>query len=167
MLAREWRSTASNARARTTQSLRGTSVGDRLMSLQEPFRGPRCSTVCSKSSISISRQFLGGIANMFANLGLLALRLTLGLVFLGHGAQKAFGSFGGPGFAGATGFIGSLGLRPARFWAALAVAGELLAGALLAGGVLAPLAALLVLGTMGGPLPEGHRAQGGLLPNGG
>ena len=45
---------------------------------------------------------------MLANLGLLALRVTLGLVFLGHGAQKAFGAFGGPGFNGMTGFIGSL-----------------------------------------------------------
>src|SRR3989449_4879636 len=131
MLAREWRSTASNARARTTQSLRGTSVGDRLMSLQEPFRGPRCSPVCSKSSISISRQFLGGIANMFANLGLLALRLTLGLVFLGHGAQKAFGSFGGAGLACATGFIGRLRLRPAAVWSALARGAELPAGRLI------------------------------------
>src|SRR2546422_6049790 len=60
---------------------------------------------------------------MFADLGLLALRLTLGLVFLSHGAQKAFGAFGGPGFAGATGFIGSLGFRPARLWAAVAVGG--------------------------------------------
>ena len=59
---------------------------------------------------------------MFANVALLALRLTLGAVFLGHGAQKAFGAFGGPGFAAASGFIGSLGLRPARFWTALAVA---------------------------------------------
>src|SRR2546427_13049572 len=60
---------------------------------------------------------------MVADLGLLALRLALGLVFLGHGTQKAFGAFGGPGFAGATGFIGSLGFRPARLWAALAVGG--------------------------------------------
>src|SRR5947207_14389332 len=52
------------------------------------------------------------------DLGVLALRLVLGAVFLGHGAQKAFGAFGGPGFAGATGFLGSLGFRPARVWAA-------------------------------------------------
>src|SRR5439155_94948 len=64
---------------------------------------------------------------MLANLGLLALRVTLGLVFLGHGAQKAFGAFGGPGFNGMTGFIGSLGLRPARFWTGLAVGGEIIA----------------------------------------
>src|SRR3989449_8277224 len=67
---------------------------------------------------------------MFADLGLLALRLTLGLVFLSHGAQKAFGAFGGPGFAGATGFIGSLGFRPARLWAAVAVGGGVAPGAL-------------------------------------
>src|SRR5438045_4094145 len=37
MLAREWRSTASNARARTIQSLRGMGdKGDGFISLQEP-----------------------------------------------------------------------------------------------------------------------------------
>jgi len=61
---------------------------------------------------------------MLGDLGLLLLRLTLGTVFLAHGAQKAFGSFGGPGFEGATGFIGSMGFRPARAWAALAVGGS-------------------------------------------
>src|SRR5947209_19870631 len=82
---------------------------------------------------------------MFANVALLALRLTLGAVFLGHGAQKAFGAFGGPGFAAASGFIGSLGLRPARFWTALAVGGELLAGLLLLLGLLSPVAGMIVL----------------------
>src|SRR3989442_1504156 len=47
---------------------------------------------------------------MIGDLGLLALRVVLGLVFLGHGAQKAFGAFGGPGLAGASGFMASLGL---------------------------------------------------------
>ncbi len=104
---------------------------------------------------------------MLANLGLLALRGVLGLVFLGHGAQKAFGAFGGPGFAGATGFIGSLGLRPARFWAALAVAGELVAGALLVVGFLTPLAALLVLGTMAVAIAKVHGPKGFFIQNGG
>ncbi|OLB14789.1 MAG: oxidoreductase [Gemmatimonadetes bacterium 13_2_20CM_70_9] len=104
---------------------------------------------------------------MFANLGLLALRLTLGLVFLGHGSQKAFGSFGGPGFAGATGFIGSLGLRPAPFWTALAVGGELLAGLLFLLGLLTPVAGLLVLATMAVAIAKVHGPKGFFVQNGG
>src|SRR5437879_7174350 len=79
------------------------------------------------------------------DLGVLALRLVLGAVFLGHGAQKAFGAFGGPGFAGATGFVGSLGFRPPRVWAALAVGGELVAGFLFLLGLLSRLAGLVVV----------------------
>jgi putative oxidoreductase len=104
---------------------------------------------------------------MLANLGLLALRLTLGSVFLGHGAQKAFGAFGGPGFAGATGFIGSLGLRPASFWTAVDVAGELLAGLLLVLGLLTPVAGLLVLATMGVAIAKVHGPKGFFVQNGG
>jgi len=94
------------------------------------------------------------------DLGVLALRLALGAVFLGHGAQKAFGAFGGPGFEGAAGFIGSMGFRPARFWAALAVGGELVAGVLFLLGILTPLAGLLVLATMAVAMPQelGDRA---------
>src|SRR2546428_8633597 len=97
------------------------------------------------------------------DLGVLALRLVLGAVFLGHGAQKAFGAFGGPGFAGATGFVGSLGFRPARVWAALAVGGELAAGFLLLLGVLTPLAGPVVGAAQGlaiakGPGPTGFFA---------
>src|SRR2546426_3177211 len=104
---------------------------------------------------------------MFANLGLLALRVTLGLVFLGHGAQKAFGAFGGPGFNGMTGFIGSLGLRPARFWTGLAVGGELIAGALYVLGLLTPLAGLLVLATMAVAIAKGHGPKGFFVQDGG
>src|SRR6267143_263972 len=78
---------------------------------------------------------------MIGDLGLLALRLVLGLVFLGHGAQKAFGAFGGPGLAGASGFMASLGFKPARFWAAAAAFGELLAGVLMLLGLLLPVGA--------------------------
>ena len=103
---------------------------------------------------------------MFANVALLALRLTLGAVFLGHGAQKAFGAFGGPGFAAASGFIGSLGLRPARFWTVLAVGGELLAGLLFLLGLLTPVAGLLVLGTMAVAIAKVHGPKGFFVQNG-
>lgn len=104
---------------------------------------------------------------MLTDVGLLALRLTLGLVFLGHGAQKAFGSFGGPGLAGATGFIGSLGFRPPRVWTALAVGGELAAGLLFVVGLLTPLAGLLVLATMVTAIVTVHAPKGFFVQNGG
>jgi putative oxidoreductase len=104
---------------------------------------------------------------MLANVGLLILRLTLGIVFLGHGAQKAFGAFGGPGFAGASAFFGSLGLRPARLWTAVAVAGELTAGLLLLLGLLTPVAGLLVVATMAVAIAKVHGPKGFFVQNGG
>src|SRR5437773_12504658 len=104
---------------------------------------------------------------MFADVGLLALRLALGAVFLAHGAQKGFGAFGGPGFEGATGFIGSLGFRPARLWAGLAVGGELVAGVLFVAGLLTPLAGLLVLATMAVAIAKVHGPKGFINQNGG
>ena len=101
------------------------------------------------------------------DLGVLALRLALGAVFLGHGAQKAFGAFGGPGFEGAAGFVGSMGLRPARFWAALAVGGELVAGVLFLLGLLTPLAGLLVLATMAVAIVKVHGPKGFFVQDGG
>src|SRR5947208_747768 len=104
---------------------------------------------------------------MFADVGLLALRLALGAVFLAHGAQKAFGAFGGPGFEGATGFVGSLGFRPARVWATLAVGGELAAGLLFLLGLLTPLAGVLVLATMAVAIAKVHGPKGFFVQNGG
>ena len=104
---------------------------------------------------------------MLSDWGLLALRVALGLVFVGHGAQKAFGSFGGPGFAAASGFIGSMGFRPARLWTGVAVGGELLAGALLVLGLLVPLASTLVIATMAVAVLKVHGPKGFFVQNGG
>ena len=46
------------------------------------------------------------------DLALLVLRLVVGLLFVGHGAQKLFGVFGGGGLQSTAGMFDSIGLRP-------------------------------------------------------
>ncbi|HRI83155.1 MAG TPA: DoxX family protein [Opitutaceae bacterium] len=73
----------------------------------------------------------------------LALRLTLGLVMAGHGAQKLFGWFGGYGLQATAGFFAeTLGLKPGLFWAVLAAGGEFFGGLLLILGLATRLAAV-------------------------
>ncbi|MEU6553416.1 DoxX family protein [Streptomyces sp. NPDC046915] len=83
-----------------------------------------------------------------ADLGILILRLTVGLVLAGHGAQKLFGLFGGPGLAATGRQFAELGYHPGTFNAGLAGASELLGGLGLAAGFLTPLAAAAVVGVM-------------------
>jgi putative oxidoreductase len=94
------------------------------------------------------------------SLGLLVLRLVVGLLFVGHGAQKLFGSFGGHGVDGTGGFFESLGLRPGRTMALAAGLSELVGGALLALGLATPLAALLIVSTMITAIWTVHFAKG-------
>ena len=75
-------------------------------------------------------------------LGILVLRLVVGLTFAAHGAQKLFGWFGGGGPAGTAGFFGSLGYRWPSALAIAAGLAELGGGLLFAAGLLTPLAAL-------------------------
>jgi putative oxidoreductase len=81
------------------------------------------------------------------NTGLLVLRLVFGLLLVGHGSQKLFGLFGGPGLDGAGGFFHSLGFRPGKPMA-IAGASEAGAGVLLVLGLLTPLASAAVIGTL-------------------
>lgn len=77
-----------------------------------------------------------------ANWSPVALRLALGLVMTGHGAQKLFGWFGGYGLEGTAGFFAEkLGLTPGLFWASLAAGGEFFGGLLLILGLATRLAA--------------------------
>ncbi|MFD7440065.1 DoxX family protein [Streptomyces sp. NPDC059909] len=83
-----------------------------------------------------------------ADAGVLLLRLAVGLILAGHGAQKLFGWFGGPGL-GATGKgFAELGYEPGVFFAGLTGVSELLGGLGLAVGLLTPLAAAAVIGVM-------------------
>lgn len=100
------------------------------------------------------------------SLGLLILRLVFGLTFAAHGAQKLFGWFGGHGLAGTGGFMESLGLKPGKFYAALAGLGEIVAGLLLAAGLWTPLAALLIIGTMAVAIAKVHGPKGYMAPGG-
>ncbi len=79
------------------------------------------------------------------DLALLIIRVVVGLYLAGHGAQKLFGWFKGPGVKGTEGFLGGmLGFRPAGLWArALAVA-EFGGGLLMAVGLLGPLGPIAV-----------------------
>ena len=85
---------------------------------------------------------------MMLDLGILALRLTLGLVLAAHGAQKLFGWFGGPRLSGTAHFLGSLGLRPPRVWAVVVGLAEFGGGLLTASGFLGPVGPALIVAVM-------------------
>jgi putative oxidoreductase len=85
---------------------------------------------------------------MPVNLAMLVLRLVVGLLFVGHGAQKLFGAFGGAGLEGTAAGFDRMGLRPARLHAIAAGCAELGGGLLLALGLLTPLGAALIVAVM-------------------
>ena len=79
---------------------------------------------------------------------LLLLRVAVGLLLVGHGAQKLFGWFGGYGLTGTGGFFDSIGFRPGKRLAAVAGVSEAGGGLLIALGLLTPLAGAVIVGTL-------------------
>lgn len=82
------------------------------------------------------------------DLALLLLRVVTGGLFIGHGAQKLFGSFGGNGLSGTAGWMESMGLRPGLLWTGMAVTGELGGGLLTLLGLGGPLGPILTITAM-------------------
>jgi putative oxidoreductase len=83
-------------------------------------------------------------------------RVVQGSLMAGHGAQKLFGSFGGPGLEGTSGFMEMLGMRPGRPWAYLAGLSEFGGGVLTALGLLNPLGQLGVIASMAMATRKAH-----------
>ncbi|AXK36877.1 DoxX family protein [Streptomyces armeniacus] len=82
------------------------------------------------------------------DLGLLLLRIALGLIMAAHGSQKLFGWFDGPGLEGTGQFFTSVGYPAGETMAFVAGVTETFGGLALAVGLLTPLAGAAVLGTM-------------------
>lgn len=93
------------------------------------------------------------------NLAALILRAGLGGLLAGHGAQKLFGSFNGPGLEGTSGFMEMLGLRPGRPWAILAGVSEFGGGVLTVLGLFNPLGPVSVIGSMAMATATAHRRK--------
>jgi putative oxidoreductase len=101
------------------------------------------------------------------DVGLLVLRVVLGVIFAAHGAQKLFGSFGGPGLKGTAGFHGQLGIKPPFLMAVVAGLAEFVGGILIAVGLLTPLAAVALILTMAVAVFTVHVKNGFFNMNGG
>jgi putative oxidoreductase len=92
---------------------------------------------------------LGRIYVGLADGAWLLLRLVVGLNFVPHGMQKAFGAFGGPGMEGFAGSLAKLGYSAPTLLAWLVMLTELVGGVLIALGFLTRPAALAVVIFMG------------------
>jgi putative oxidoreductase len=75
-------------------------------------------------------------------------RVTIGLLFIGHGTQKLFGWFGGAGLEGTGQFFEHLNLRPGKRHAVAAGLAEAGGGLLFASGAATPLGAAAISGSM-------------------
>jgi putative oxidoreductase len=94
------------------------------------------------------------------NIGLLLIRLVIGILFIGHGAQKLFGWFGGYGLKGTGGWFESIGMKPGVTMALMAGLTELVGGVLFALGLVTPLGGILIAATMVIAIAKVHGANG-------
>jgi len=102
-----------------------------------------------------------------AAFGLLILRVVVGLILAGHGAQKLFGWWGGQGMEGWTQMVAKLRIRPAQPWAWVAALAEFGGGILLALGFLSPLGNLAIAGSMLVAIATVHLPRGFWIAKGG
>jgi putative oxidoreductase len=101
------------------------------------------------------------------DLGLLVLRIVVGLTLAAHGVQKLFGWFGGYGLAGTGGVLEQMGFHPGKRAAFMAGFAETAGGLLLALGAATPLAATLVVGVMLVAIATVHWTKGFFNSDGG
>jgi putative oxidoreductase len=104
---------------------------------------------------------------MEMDIGILILRLVVGLTMAAHGVQKLFGWFGGYGLAGTGQFFEQLGFLPGKRNAFMAGFAEAGGGLLLALGLATPAGAMLVFSVMFVATMSVHIKKGFFITGGG
>jgi putative oxidoreductase len=94
------------------------------------------------------------------DVGLLVLRVLVGVTFSLHGFQKLFGWFGGGGLDGTAKWFDSLGFGNGRVAAVMAGSSEAGGGLGLALGLLTPVSAAAMIGTMTTAAFVNHASKG-------
>jgi len=97
----------------------------------------------------------------------LALRIPAGAIFMAHGAQKLFGSFGGYGLEGTGQWMASIGLEPGYLMALGAGSAEFFGGIALLIGLLTRPAAFMLAITMLVAIVTVHLPNGLFMSNNG
>ncbi len=97
----------------------------------------------------------------------LLMRLSAGVIFAAHGAQKLFGSFGGGGLEGTAQWMASIGLEPGYLMALAAGSAEFFGGIALLLGLLTRPAAFVLAMTMLVAVITVHLPNGLFLSNNG
>jgi putative oxidoreductase len=101
------------------------------------------------------------------NIAVLILRLVVGLTLTGHGVQKLFGWFGGPGLTRLRQGFEKQGYKPAWLWMSLAILGEVGGGISVVLGFLTPLGAAGIFGAMFMAMFKSHWKNGFWMQKGG
>ena len=93
---------------------------------------------------------MGTYATNFETLGigLLLVRIVIGLIMAAHGAQKLLGWFGGYGLRGTGQFFEQIGFQPGPAFAAAASISEIVSGLLVVFGFLGPVGPALMISVM-------------------
>ncbi|HZG58260.1 DoxX family protein [Paenibacillus sp.] len=94
------------------------------------------------------------------DVGLLIVRVVIGLAFFGHGAQKLFAWFGGYGVKGTGGWFDSIGMKPGVAIAVFVGFVELAGGLLFAAGLFTPVVGALLAATMAVAIVKVHGPNG-------
>jgi putative oxidoreductase len=119
------------------------------------------------SQESTMKALLKRVTQSNAGFGALALRIPIGIIFIAHGAQKLFGSFGGYGLEGTGQWMESIGLAPGFLMALLAGSAEFFGGLFLVLGLLTRPAAIALAGTMVVAIFAVHFENGLFMSNNG
>lgn len=102
------------------------------------------------------------------NVGLLIIRLVVGLTFMGHGTQKLFGWFGGAGPQNTGKWLESLGIQSrGTFFAVAAGLFELVGGLLFAAGFMTLIGSTLIVIVMIDAIIAVHGPNGYWMDRGG